>query len=58
MLITTDRNLPYQQKLSRYSLSVIILIAHTNRLEDLLPLVPEVLNELDSIQPGELVEIS
>jgi len=58
VLITTDRNLPYQQKLSRYSLSVIILIAHTNRLEDLLPLVPEVLNELDSIQPGELVEIS
>jgi len=58
VLITTDRNLPYQQNLSRYSLSVIILIAHTNRLEDLLPLIPDVLNELDTIQPGELVEIS
>lgn len=58
VLITTDQNLRYQQNLSRYSLSVIILIAHTNRLEDLLPLVPDVLYELDAIQPGELVEIS
>lgn len=58
VLITTDQNLRYQQNLSRYSLSVIVLVAHTNRLEDLLPLVPEVLNELDVIQPGELVEVS
>jgi hypothetical protein len=58
VLITTDRNLPYQQNLSRYSLSVIILVAHTNRLEDLLPLVPDVIDTLDKIQPGELVEVS
>jgi hypothetical protein len=58
VLITADQNLRYQQNLSRYSLSVIILVAHTNRLEDLLPLVPEVLNELGVIQPGELVEVS
>lgn len=58
VLITTDRNLPYQQNLSRYELAVIILIARTNRLEELLPLVPGVLESLDSIQPGELEEIS
>jgi hypothetical protein len=58
VLITTDQNLPYQQNLSRYELSVIVLIARTNRLEDLLPLVPDVLNALDTIQPGEMEEIS
>jgi hypothetical protein len=58
VLITTDQNLPYQQNLSRYSLSVIILIAHTNRLEDLLPLASDVVAALNTIQPGELVEIS
>lgn len=58
VLITTDQNLPYQQNLSRYSLSVIILIARTSRLEDLLPLAPAVLDVLDKLQPGELVEIS
>lgn len=58
VLITTDQNLRHQQNLSRYSLSVIVLIAHTNRLEDLLPLVPDVIDAPDKIQPGELVEVS
>ena len=58
VLITTDQNLPYQQNLSRYSLSIIILVARTNRLEDLLPLVSNVLKALEKIQPGEIEEIS
>lgn len=58
VLITTDQNIPYQQNLSRYKLSLIILIARTNRLDDLLPLVPKVLDALESIRPGELVEVS
>jgi hypothetical protein len=58
VLITTDQNLPYQQNLSRYRLSIIILIARTNRLDDLLPLVPKVLDALENIRPGELVEVS
>lgn len=57
VLITTDQNLRYQQNLSRYELSVIVLIARTNRLEDLQPLVPELLDVLEEIQPGELFEI-
>jgi hypothetical protein len=58
VFITTDQNLLYQQNLSRYSLSVIVLIAHTNRLEDLLPLVPSLLKALEAIQPGQIEEIS
>src|ERR1043165_5625226 len=57
VLITTDRNLRYQQNLSRYSLAIIVLVARTNRLEDLLPLVPDVLSELDVIRPGGLIEL-
>lgn len=57
VLLTVDQNLPYQQNLSRYDLSIIVLIARTNRLEDLQPLAPSLLDVLEIIQPGELFEI-
>jgi hypothetical protein len=36
---------------------VIVLRARTNRLADLLPLVPALLKALDGIKPGEVREI-
>jgi len=45
-LVTVDRNLPFQQNLAKYDLAVIVLRAKTNRLADLLPLVPELLRVL------------
>lgn len=41
--ITVDRNLPSQQDLSRFSIAVVILRAASNRIEDLHPLVPDLL---------------
>lgn len=38
--VTTDRNLQYQQNLATAGFSVVVLVAVTNKLEDLLPLVP------------------
>jgi len=57
VLITVDQNLPYQQNLSRYQISVIVLIARTNRLADLQPLVPPLVGVLATIGPGEMFEI-
>ncbi len=57
VLITVDQNLPYQQNLSRYQISVIVLIARTNRLADLQPLVPALIGVLATIGTGELFEI-
>lgn len=57
VLITGDRNLEFQQNLARLPLAVIVLIAVDNRIESLRPLVPELLEVLDSIQQNDLIRI-
>ena len=56
-LLTVDRSIPYQQNVSRLGIAVIVLRARSNRLEDLLPLVPAVLDTLQNVKPGQVVEI-
>jgi predicted nuclease of predicted toxin-antitoxin system len=41
--ITVDRKLSVQQDLTKFRIPVLLLRARTNRLEDILPLVPELL---------------
>lgn len=58
VLITVDRNLRHQQNLGATGTSLVVLIAASNRLVDLVPLVPLALEILHSITPGEVVEIT
>ena len=58
VLITVDRNLPFQQNVGSHQIAVLILRAAGITYEDLKPLVPQVLNELPSIRPGEIYRIS
>ncbi|WP_013321206.1 DUF5615 family PIN-like protein [Gloeothece verrucosa] len=53
VFITVDRNLPFQQNLSQFDLSVIVLQAPSNRLADLKPLVPKVLAILPTVAKGK-----
>ena len=53
--VTVDQNLPAQQKTSAFSFGVIVLRAPSNKLDDLKPLVPQMLAALDSLQPGQVV---
>jgi hypothetical protein len=55
--ITVDRNLPTQHDIAQYDIAVVILIASSNRVADLLPLVPALLAKLNSVKSGEAVEI-
>jgi hypothetical protein len=57
VFLTVDQNLSYQQNLRAANLAVILLIAPSNRLVDLLPLMPSVHTALTTIQPGDLVEV-
>ena len=43
VFVTVDRNLSFQQNLPAFAIAVIVLRAPTNRLSDLLPLVPDLL---------------
>ncbi len=53
VFITADRNLSFQQKLSQFDLSLIVLQAQSNRLADLVPLVPKVLDVLETAPKGQ-----
>jgi hypothetical protein len=50
--VTVDRNLAFQQNARSLSIPVIVLHAKTNRLADLLPLVPNLLTAIGSAKPG------
>jgi hypothetical protein len=51
--VTVDRNLPFQQDLSRFSIAVIVQRARSNRLADLRSLVPQLLATLPVVKRGE-----
>ncbi len=55
--LTADQNLEFQQNLARSSLRVIVLVAPSNALEDLLPLVPSVLRSIPDTRPGQIQRV-
>lgn len=57
VLLTSDQNIKYQQNMTGRSVSILILRAKSNRLRDLLPLMPACAEALLSIQPGEALEV-
>ena len=58
VLVTVDQNLRHQQNLQAAGVAVVVLVAASTRLADLVPLVPAVQAALALIAPGEVVEIS
>jgi predicted nuclease of predicted toxin-antitoxin system len=57
VLLTNDKNVKYQQNMEGRRISILILSAKSNRLRDLLPLIPACARALVSIQSGQVVEI-
>ena len=57
-LVTNDQGIPYQQNLTGQDVAVIVLAARSNRIEDLQPLVPQVLEALRDLGRGRVVRIA
>ena len=57
VFLTVDRNLSSQQEVPVLDIAVMVLHATTNRLADLQPLVPAVLEALPSARPGQVINI-
>lgn len=58
VLLTVDRNLKHEQNLRTLPVAVVVLIATSNRLADLLPLLPAVEVALAALAPRTLVEVA
>jgi predicted nuclease of predicted toxin-antitoxin system len=57
VLITVDRGIRHQQRVRGRSFSIVVLRARTNRLVDLLLLVPPLLQILKAVKAGAVHEI-
>jgi hypothetical protein len=58
VLLTVDQHVRHQQDVQAAGVAVVVLIAASNRLVDLVPLMPSVEVALSSIKPGDVVEIT
>lgn len=57
VLLTIDQGIPYQTDSAGRKISIILVRSQTNRIEDLAPLVDEILRVLPTIQPGQIITI-
>ncbi len=55
--VTADQNIESQQNLSRFDIAVIVLVARRNELETLLPLIPQLLKVLQTVQSQQIIYI-
>jgi hypothetical protein len=56
-MITMDDGVEYQQNLKDISIAVVILVASSNDIDDLLPLLPALRRVLRKPRPGRVVRI-
>jgi predicted nuclease of predicted toxin-antitoxin system len=58
VFVTIDTNLRYQQRLADGRIAILVLQSSSNRLTDLLPHVSVVVQGLQKVKPGGVLEIS
>jgi hypothetical protein len=56
-LLTVDRNIGLQQDLRGLAITVVAMIAKSNRYGDLRPLMPRVRVALPHVKPGEVLRV-
>lgn len=57
VFITADQNLEYQQNLARFGMSVVVVAAKSNRIEDLSPLIGKILGVIETAPKGQVVHV-
>jgi hypothetical protein len=55
--LTVDQNLEFQQNIRASGIGVVVAVATTNRVKELRPLVPQILEALRQLKPGELIRV-
>ncbi|HEV2763249.1 MAG TPA: DUF5615 family PIN-like protein [Pyrinomonadaceae bacterium] len=54
VFLTNDQNLEQQQNLQQFDLAIIVLVAFTNDIEDLKPLMPATNEAIKTIGPRQI----
>lgn len=57
VFLTVDRNLSFQQDVTRFKIAVVVMVAKSNKYSDLQPLVAEVLVIVSAVAVGQVVRV-
>jgi hypothetical protein len=57
VFLTVDRGVEFQQNMKLRKIAVLLIRARSNRLADMLPLVPRILREIGSATPGQVTTL-
>jgi hypothetical protein len=57
VLVTMDRSIEFQQRLSTLPFGIVLVRARSNRMQDLRPFVPSILSALDAVSPGRIQRV-
>lgn len=57
VFLTNDQNLEHQQNLKKFDLAIVVLVAPTNDIDDLKPLMAAANESMKTIGPGNIVYI-
>lgn len=58
VLLTADKGIEYQQNLATLPVAVLIVLANSNRLEDMASVVPNILKALINLQPRTVQRVA
>jgi len=57
LLLTIDRNLKYRQNVSRRKIAVLVLVAKSNRVENLRRFFEDCASAIETVLPGDVVVV-
>jgi hypothetical protein len=58
VFVTVDKNLSFQQHLPKFSIAVILLHCKSNRVQDLLELLSDLLAAIPRVPVGEVTHVA
>jgi rRNA-processing protein FCF1 len=58
VILTGDQSLQYQQNLRKIGIAAVIVSGIRNRIEELRPLIPQILAALNTVRSGEALEVT
>ncbi len=58
VLLTADKGMEYQQNLATLPVSILVVLARSNRIEDLAATIPAILQALSELPPRTLRKVN
>lgn len=58
VILTGDQDLQHQQNLRKIGIGAVVVSGIRNRIEELRPLIPRIVDALNTVKVGEVIEVT